>query len=161
MSRVIGAWLAIVLFAAAPPAFAQDSHQPKNALGLGLGETTGLGLVYQRVLIDGWRGRAMLGGFPGGGSHPFTSTFAGGGVLRDLTTFRGGRTYVLTTGLYKQVAVNETHASVVPGVGMQWGPWALEAGISFFRTDRDGGSGYIYRTWGFALALGTALRWEF
>jgi hypothetical protein len=127
-----------------------------------VGESTGIGLLYQRTLADGWRGRLNAGVIPMGEAYPFNFTSLGGGVLRDVGALAGGRLYVLGTGHYKQVSMNEVHTSLTPGAGIQWGPFLLESGLSFYSTNRwnlDGSATYV--TWGYSLSLGLGLVWEF
>lgn len=153
---------------ASTPLRAEAASAPANELGLGFGESTGIGLLYQRALGDGWRGRLNLGlaptsnGWTPGSSSPppFTWVFAGGGMLRDLHVAEGGRLYALGTVLYKRVSPNMEHRSITPGLGYQYGPLLTELGVSFYETLRDGGQ-RMYVRWGWSLSLGLGVVWGF
>lgn len=157
-------WLVLVpatLSLMATPALA-EVQQPLNALGFGAGETTGIGLLYQRVLGSGWHGRGSLGAIPTFNPYSDTLVFAGTGIQRDIAAIGGLRSYALLGGLYKKVASNSYHLSVDPGLGVQWGPVLIEVGTSFWRSYRwndDGIPRYI--EWGLSLAVGCGMLWAF
>lgn len=158
-------WLALLLcvvFLTPAPARAEEPPLA-NALGFGLGETTGTGILYQRVLGAGWRGRASFGVIPLFDPYSTTMVFTGAGLQRDLLSIGSVRTYAVLGGMYKKPSINSYHLSIDPALGIQWGPGLLEIGTSFWRSYRwnvdDGIPRYI--EWGLSLAVGCGMVWAF